>query len=136
MEIAINRTNDKFHFEASNGGATLPIGASPVLGDTEYGFRPMELMLVSLGSCMSIDVLNLLYKQRQQVEDYDVKVSATRKGEPSIFENILVEIFVKGQVEEKRLEKAIAQSRDKYCSAYKVLNATATIDIKYYLNEV
>lgn len=137
MEIEIKRINDKFHFSGANEIDTVNIGASPVLGDTDNGFRPMQLMLVSLGSCMSIDVLNMLYKGRQEVEDYSVKVSAERTDDtPSIFKTILIEITVKGAVSEDRLAKAINLSRDKYCSVYKIMSQSAQIDIKYYLNEV
>ena len=136
MDIEVARINDKFQFKAGNGLAEIPIGAAPSMGDIEHGFRPMQLMLTALASCMSIDVLNILYKKRQTVDDYRVKVSATRtEGIPSIFKVITVEVHVKGEVKSTDFTKAIEMSRDTYCSVYKILKETATIEIKPILNE-
>lgn len=135
MEIQLTKTDAKFEFTATNQQATLPICASPVLGAEQNGFRPMELLLVGLASCMSIDVLNILYKQRQIISKYEVKVSATRQdAEPSIFETITVSLYVWGEVEDSKLDKAIQLTTDKYCSVYNILKPTATIKTQYFLN--
>lgn len=135
MEIQIIQTNHQFQFEASNGRIAVPIVASPSLSETEAGFRPMELLLASLGSCLSIDVLNILKKQRQEVKSYKVNVSGKRRAEePAIFEHILIELFVVGPVDTAKLETAIQLSKEKYCSVYKIVSQTAEIEIKYQLN--
>jgi len=135
MEIQLTKTKAQFEFTATNNQAELPICASPSLGASQNGFRPMELLLVGLASCLSIDVLNILYKQRQKISKYQVKVSATRKeAEPSIFENILVNLYVWGNVNEQKLNKALTLTKKKYCSVYHILKPTAQIQTQYFLN--
>lgn len=135
MEIQITQTTHQFQFEASNGRVSLPLVASPSLSETENGFRPMELLLVSLGSCLSIDVLNILKKQRQEVKGYKVNVSGKRRiEEPAIFEHILIDLFVVGNIDTAKLDSAILLSKEKYCSVYKIVSQTAEIEIKYQLS--
>jgi len=135
MEIKLSRTEAKFEFIATNNQAELPICASPSLGAVQNGFRPMELLLVGLASCLSIDVLTILYKQKQRIDKYQVKVSATRKvTEPPIFDNIMVSLYVWGKVSELKLDKALELTKEKYCSVYYILKPTAHIQTQYFIN--
>jgi len=135
MEIELTRNKAQFEFTATNNQAQLPICASPVLGATQNGFRPMELLLVGLASCLSIDVLTILYKQKQDITKYQVKVKATRKeAEPPIFENITVSLYVLGKVSDIKLKKALELTKEKYCSVYHILKPTAQIQTQYFIN--
>ncbi|MCF6214437.1 MAG: OsmC family protein [Flavobacteriaceae bacterium] len=135
MEITLTRNTAQFEFIATNNQAELPICAAPSLGATQNGFRPMELLLVGLASCMSIDVLNILYKQRQTITKYEVKVNATRKdGEPSLFDKITVSLYVWGKVNDIKIDKALKLTKEKYCSVYHILKPTAQINTQYFLN--
>ncbi len=135
MEIKLTKTGAAFEFTATNNQAALPICASPSLGATQNGFRPMELLLVSLASCLSIDVLTILYKQKQTIDRYQVTVKATRKeAEPPVFENIIVNLYVWGEVSALKLSKALELTKEKYCSVYHILKPTAHIKTQYFLN--
>lgn len=136
MEISIKRKNSKFQFEATNTEkASVLIAAGQKLDSEAEGLRPMQLLLVSLGTCMAIDVLNLLYKQRQNVEDFRIKVSGKRRDAiPSIFKSILIELYVDGKVKKEKLEHAIHLSETKYCSVHHMLSPPAEVLTKYYLN--
>lgn len=135
MEIKLSKTEAAFEFTATNNQATLPICASPVLGAAQNGFRPMELILVGLASCLSIDVLTILYKQKQSIDKYQVKVKATRKdAEPPVFENIMVSLYVWGKVSALKLDKALELTKEKYCSVYHILKPTAQIQTQYFIN--
>ncbi len=135
MEIELTRNKAQFEFTATNNQAQLPICASPVLGATQNGFRPMELLLVGLASCLSIDVLTILYKQKQDINKYQVKVKATRKeAEPPIFETITVSLYVWGKVSDLKLNKALELTKEKYCSVYHILKPTAQIQTQYFIN--
>jgi putative redox protein len=57
-------------------GFEVPLGAHPMVGGANDGFRPMELMAVSLAGCTAMDVISILKKKRQDVTDYEVKVHA------------------------------------------------------------
>jgi len=136
MEIALTRNTAQFEFTATNNQAQIPICASPILGADQNGFRPMELLLVGLASCLSIDVLTILYKQKQNIEKYTVKVSATRtECEPALFETITVSLYVWGTVSALKLDKALTLTKEKYCSVYHILKPTAHINTQYFIND-
>ena len=135
MEITITKTNEQYGFTASNGKVDIPIIASPELSGTSNGTRPMELVLSALGGCLSIDILLILEKQRIVVDFYNVKVSATRKDNiPSVFDEILIEIHITADIPENKLDRAIQLAIEKYCSVYQILQHSANINYKYFLN--
>ena len=136
MEIQLERTDDKFQFQGVGEDNDLFISASPKLqGENGKGQRPMQLILHALAGCMSIDVLNILYKQRQNVQDYRVSVNGTRSEElPSVFTEIKMTIHVKGEVKEEFLKNAIKMGEEKYCSVHHMLNPTVNIVTAYTLN--
>lgn len=134
MKITLQRQNDAYHFTARNQtGATLHLDASPAIGGQNRGFRPMESLLAGLGGCSAIDIISILKKQRQQVEDVAIEIEATRRKDPlpHIFETIKVTFFFKGEIDAYRVDKAIEMVTEKYCSVYKILAETADIYFKY-----
>jgi len=137
MQIKIKRLNDAFHMEATNEeGVSIHMDGSPDIGGQDLGFRPMQLILSGLGGCSTIDILDILKKQRQEVRDIDIDVSATRYEDqvPSLFKAIHIKYIVQGPVDEKKLIRAIELSLDKYCSVAKILEKTAEISYSYELN--
>lgn len=136
MEVEIERVDHQFQFEATRGDDKMFIAASPQLaGEGAKGLRPMELVLSALGSCMSIDVLNILYKQRQQVDSFRVQVIGERTTTvPSVYSSIEIVLFVTGEVAEAKLARAIKLSEETYCSVHRMLSPTVAITTKYYLN--
>lgn len=136
MKIELQRVNNAFHFEAKNENKkTINIDASPTIGGNDNGFRPMELLLAGLGGCSGIDILHILKKQKIEVEDFVIKIEASRKNEqPAIFETIKVLFEVKGDVDEAKLKRAINLSMEKYCSVTRILEKSATIEYSYKLN--
>ena len=91
MKIELRRLDDAFHMEAVNElGNTITTDGAPDIGGGNKAFRPMQLMLAGLGSCSSIDVILLLRKQKQALEDIHVTVTAEREQAktPSLFTHI------------------------------------------------
>lgn len=130
MNIELKRIQEPFLFEAKNAtGNSIHIDASPQIGGTDKGVRPMELLLMGLAGCVSIDVINILRKQRIAVLDYNVNVEGERETgkDANLFTEITVHFFVKAEVEEDKLIRAIELSLDKYCSVAKTLEKTAKI---------
>ena len=80
MEVVLNRLDQDFHFEAK-GSSPIPvhIDAAEGIGGHNAGARPMELLLMGLGGCTAIDVILILKKQRQIVEDFQIRVSGDRE---------------------------------------------------------
>jgi putative redox protein len=134
LKVELKRINEPYHFEATNQtGNSIHIDASPQIGGTDKGVRPMELLLMGLAGCASIDVISILRKQRFTIEDFKVTVDGERETEKdaNLFTDIVVNFFVKGDVEEEKLIRAIELSLGKYCSVSKTLEKTAKINYKY-----
>ena len=136
MKIVLNRVNDAVHFEASNeDGHKVQIDGAPSIGGEDKGVRPMQLLLMGLAGCSSMDVISILKKQKQTVTDYQVIVHAERATDqtPSLFTSIEVEFIIEGKVDTKKAERAVQLSMDKYCSVTKIMEKTAQITHKITL---
>ena len=79
---------------------------------------PMEMVLMGVGGCASVDVVSILKKARQQVTDCRVEIQAERADAiPAVFTRIHLHFVVEGhEVKESQVERAISLSADKYCS--------------------
>ena len=139
MEVLLNRIDQDFHFEAK-GSSPIPvhIDAAEGIGGHNAGARPMELLLMCLGGCTAIDVILILKKQRQIVEDFQIRVQGDREKiegtEKTPFRLINIQFELKGQIDGAKALKAIQMSMDKYCSATAQLEPSATITHTLLLN--
>lgn len=110
-----------------------PDGPSVVLdGDGEEGPSSTSALLLSLASCMAMDVREILEKGRVPVTGLEVEVAGTRAPEPPRrFEKIRMSFEVEGPTEEDggRMERALALSRDKYCSVLHTLRPDLELDL-------
>jgi putative redox protein len=111
-------TGHKVAFGTAHG----PDGLKP-------GPSPMELVLIGTGGCSAYDVVNILEKGRESVEDCVVELDADRaETEPKVFTRIHMHFIVKGRgLSAKKVERAIALSVEKYCSASAMLAKTAVL---------
>ena len=129
----------KASFEGiTESGHTVIMDGSPDIGGENRGPRPMELLLLGMGSCTSIDVMLILGKGRQDVTDCVAHIDAERAStEPKVFTKIHVHFVVSGRgLDPKRVEKAIHLSAEKYCSASIMLGKTAVITHDFEIVEV
>ena len=133
MDILIQRINDAFHMRATNeDGQSLEMDATPDIGGEGKGMRPMQVVLSALGGCSSIDVIHILRKQRQPLQDFSVKLHAERVDSiPKVFKEIHVEYILTGALDPAKVEKAISLSMEKYCSVTKMLEPTVNITWSY-----
>ena len=131
MEVKLNRKNDAFHFEAKgDSGYKVSMDASPQIGGENLGNRPMELLLMAVGGCSSIDLGLILKKQRQHLEDYQVVVSGERKTDDSkAFKSIHLNFTLFGDLDSTKVEKALELTVKKYCSV--ILSLSSDIEINY-----
>ncbi len=106
-----------------------PDPAKPELGGQNLAARPMELLLAGAGGCTAFDVVLILRRGRHQVSQCTVKLTAERaETEPKVFTKIHFHFTVRGKaVPPGAVERAIALSHDKYCSASIMLGKTAEI---------
>ncbi len=98
---------------------------------------PVELLLIALGSCTAVDVINILKKKREQVTAYRVEVRGERRSEhPRHFTRMEVRHIVRGRnVSERALSQAIELSETKYCSVAATLRPTVEIISSYEISE-
>lgn len=130
MDIVLERLDNAFHLRASNtAGHSVETDASPSIGGNNKAMRPMEMVLASLGSCSTIDVIHFLGKMRQQVSDIKVQIKGERAEDqqPALFTQIHVHFDVYGELSPDKVERAVAMSMEKYCSVARILEKTATI---------
>lgn len=130
MKIEINRLNDSYWMEAVNeSGNKVHMDASPDIGGTDHGFRPMQLLLTALGGCSAIDIISILKKQKQELEDITISVTGEREKDtvPSLFREVHVHFVLFGNLEEDKVKKAVSLSVEKYCSVARMLEKTATV---------
>lgn len=130
MKIAVTRLEAPFYLQARNEeGNTFTLDASPAIGGTARGFRPMETLLGALGGCSAIDVVVILQKSKQPLDDIQVEIEGHRQEgvEPSLFETIHVTYKLKGGFTDEAAQRAVDWSMNKYCSVAKTLEKTAAI---------
>lgn len=134
MRITLERENEAVHMKASNeAGAEIHIDGAAEVGGENKGFRPMQLLLASLGSCSSIDIISILKKQKQPLEDIRIVVDGERQKDtiPSLFEKIHVHFVLKGKLDDKKVKRAVDLSMKTYCSVTRTLEKTASITYSY-----
>lgn len=121
---------DNMSFVGESGsGHSIVMDGAPDSGGRNLAARPMEMVLMGMGGCTAFDVVMILKKARQPIEDCIVEISAERAEEvPKVFTRIHVHYIVKGSgLSEKQVEKAIHLTAEKYCSVSIMLAATAEI---------
>ena len=114
--------------ESASGHSVVMDGA-PEAGGRNRGRRPMEMLLLGLGGCTAFDVVSILHKSRQQISDCEVEIEAERADTiPKVFTHIRLHFIVSGRgLDKTKVSKAVSLSADKYCSASRMLEKTATI---------
>lgn len=115
-----------FMGEAGSGHAVMMDGA-PEYGGRNIGIRPMEMLLIGLAGCTGFDVVQILKKGREPVTGCEVEVEAERATEdPKVFTKIHLGYRISGPgLSPAKVERAVALSKEKYCSASIMLGATA-----------
>ncbi|QIP12783.1 OsmC family protein [Spirosoma aureum] len=120
MQVELVRVDDAFHFEAiGKSGVAQHIDGAVDIGGHNAGARPMEMLLMGLAGCTAIDVILILQKQKQQIDDFRLKVDGLREkgANPAPFKKIHITYLLKGQLNADKVKRAIDLSMDKYCSA-------------------
>ena len=125
-------------FAAETGsGHLLAMDGAPDGGGRDLGPRPMETVLAGTGGCTAYDVVLILRRGRHDVRGCQVKLDAERAADdPKVFTRIRMHFVVKGRaLPQAAVERAIALSHDKYCSASIMLGKTATIETSFEVIE-
>ena len=114
-----------------------PDGAKPENGGQNLAPRPMETVLAGTGGCTAYDVVLILKRGRHQVRGCSVKLTTERaETDPKVFTKIHMHFTVTGKaVPPAAVQRAIAMSHEKYCSASIMLAKMAEITTSFELVE-
>ena len=120
-------------FESNNpSGHNFIIDIAKEDGGDGNGMRPKALMLSSLAGCSGLDVASLIKKMKLEVDEFTIETIANLTDEhPKYYDKVTVEYHFHGaNLEEKKLQRAIDLSVEKYCGVMEMFRQFATLDIK------
>lgn len=137
MNASVNWKGNLSFTGTADTGFEVPLGARPEVGGDNDGFRPMELMAISLAGCTAMDVISILEKKRQQITGYRVDVEADRAQEhPKVFTAARIAYHITGHdVSEDAVRRSIELSASRYCPAQSMLGELMPIDLQYFIYE-
>jgi len=129
-KIILERKSGSYGFEAMDEqGHIVLTDSSSENGGLDSGIRPMQLMLVALGSCSAIDLVSILLKQKQRIDGFRIEIDGEREKAviPSLWKEVHISYLLSGQVDPEKLEKAAALSMEKYCSVAETMRRAGCV---------
>jgi putative redox protein len=129
MKARIKWVEDRTFIGESESGHKLVLGTAFGPEGHTPGPSPMELVLIGMGGCSAFDVVHILAKGREAIEDVTVELDAERaQQDPKVFTRIHMHFVVTGRgLTPGKVERAIELSAEKYCSASAMIAKTAAI---------
>ncbi len=117
----------------ADSGHWVIMDTSTNAGGHNAASSPMELVLMALGGCMSMDILSILEKKRIKVEDFKVQLQGFRAEEhPMVYQEINIRFILTGnEITAEAVERAIELSETKYCSVSAMLRHGTRIKVEY-----
>ena len=138
MEITLERISNDYLFEAKNTqGHRVFLDNKSKKSGVVKGISPMEVLLMGLAGCSSIDIIDILNKQKINPTSLKMKVLGNRDKDkvPSTFDSIDIEIFLDGEnITMEKAKRAAELSYQKYCSVSKMIDSVANINFNIVLN--
>jgi len=133
LEATVKLLDGMAFSATSASGHTMTLDAAADAGGTNRGPRPIELFLLGLGGCTGMDVISILRKMRQDVADYEVRLTAERaESHPKVFTAVVVEHVVRGRnVSPESVRRAVELSATRYCPASAMLSKAVRIQERY-----
>lgn len=127
----------EMRFESSNpSGHNLFIDAGKESGGKGEGYRPKALMLSGLAGCSGLDVAALIKKMKLDVDEFKIDIEANLTEEhPKHYDKVAIHFrFYGDNLKEKRLQKAVDLSVEKYCGVMEMFRqfSEVTIETHFY----
>lgn len=117
LEISLDKIGAAAFEARAGSGGSLVVDGAPSIGGEGRGMRPMELLLSAHASCAAMDVVHILRKQKQPLEELRVKIDGTRADAvPARFSAIHLHFVARGEIAATKLQRAVKLSVEKYCS--------------------
>jgi putative redox protein len=127
MKARIKWVENRIFVGQSGTGHSIVLGSGGGPDGGSIAPSPMELVLIGLGGCSAFDVVHILEKGRERIEDCVVELDADRaETEPRVFTRVHLRYVVTGRgLDRAKVERAVQLSADKYCSASAMIAKTA-----------
>lgn len=117
---------------SDSNGTSIVIGWSPDPQHRWAGVKASDLLLISAGACAAHDVIEILRKQREPLEELKVLCTGEQQPDPPYtFTSIHLHYLVRGRIRPANLAKAIDLSENKYCSVISTLRPGVPITSDY-----
>jgi putative redox protein len=135
MKAKITWINGRAFLGESGSGHAVVMDGAPEAGGRNIGVRPMEMLLLGLGGCTAFDVVMILEKSREKVHGCEVALEAERATEePKVFTKVKMIYTLRGEnLKPAAVERAINLSAEKYCSATKMFEKTASVEHEWQI---
>ncbi len=133
MKVKTTWTSGRAFTAVGDSGYDINMDATEAYGGLGRGATPTEMLLASLAGCIGIDVTMILRPHLDKIERLEIETDGTRKEEaPKGFTNIVVTFAVDGDIDSKKVWRAINLGEEKYCSVSDSLSAN--ISFRLLLN--
>lgn len=132
MQTTVKWMDGAMFVGESGSGHSVVMDGPEDLGGRNLGPRPMEMILLGTGGCAIYDVMTMLRKSRQAVQDCRVEIQAERADAvPAVFTRVNMHFVVSGAgLKESHVKRAVELSAEKYCSA-SIMLAAGGVDITH-----
>ena len=138
MKARVKWVENALFVAESSSGHSITIDGAPEVGGRDLGIRPMEAVLLGLGGCTAIDVVRMLKKGRQAINDYVIEIEAKRADSiPKVFTHIHLVYRIKGSdLSERQVARVVSLSAEKYCSVTMMLSTAVEITHEYQIEDL
>lgn len=134
--VTLRWIEDKMMTVSDSNGHSIVVGRSPDPQFDWVGVKPADLLLMSVAACTAYDVVDILQKQREPLEDLNVICDGEYTSDPPYrFSHIKVHYYARGNINPDKLERAIRLSEEKYCSVMTTLKVGTTFSSEYEIKE-
>ena len=137
MEATIKQVQGLTLSAKSDSGHWIVMDGPEQFGGSNAASKPIELFLIGLGGCTSMDIISILQKKRVDLTDYECTLVAERAEQhPKVFTQVKIKfIFYGRDISKSAVERAIELSHDTYCSASAMLKESVPIKIEYEIKD-
>lgn len=120
-----------------DSGHVIVMDTSEEFGGENSGVKPIDMLLIALGGCSGMDIVEILRKKKQEITGYEIAISGERRDEhPRVFTSIKVEHIFRGKnIDPAAVARAVELSSDKYCSVMAMLNQAVDIEVGYRIED-
>ncbi|MBU1010012.1 MAG: OsmC family protein [Bacteroidetes bacterium] len=129
LHASIRLINEKLHFEGSvTGNAPISIDYTPPLGDN-LGYTSLELLLLSLSSCMGSAVLTFLRRMNKTIHGFEIHARGIRReAHPTGFKTIFIELVLRSpDTTDSDVEKVLKLAEDTYCPVWAMIKGNTVV---------